>query len=142
MPLRCVLMIVALGLVFSGCEGKTQEEEEKEKAKEPTLSAVPLEPAPTASGPLIAPEGSSGKADNDEGITHYKQEHWDVAEQHFRKAMEGNPELAEAHYNLALALDKLGNHTEATAHFIKARELAPDNPAIRDSAILKAHVQM
>jgi Flp pilus assembly protein TadD len=140
MSSRIFLIIVGLGLVFSGCEGKSQEEEKS--AKEPTLSAVPPEPASTASGPLVAPEGSSGKAENDEGITHYKQEHWDVAEQHFRKAMEGNPELAEAHYNIALALDKLGNHPEATAHFTKALELAPDNPAIRDSAILKAHVQM
>lgn len=141
MSSRYVLILVALGLVFSGCEGKPQEDEEK--AKEPTLSAVPLEePAPTATGALVAPEGSSGKAENDEGIAHYKQEHWDVAEQHFRKAVQDNPELAEAHYNLALALDKLGNHTEATEHFRTALELAPKNPAIRDSAILKAHVGM
>ncbi len=31
---------------------------------------------------------------------------------------------------------------DATAHFQRALALAPDNPAIRDSAILKAHLGM
>ena len=48
--------------------------------------------------------------------------------------------LAEAHYNLALSLDKLGKHEEATTHFKKAAELAPKNPKIVDSPILKKHI--
>jgi Flp pilus assembly protein TadD len=86
--------------------------------------------------------GSPGRADNDEGVTHYKQGHWDVATEWFNKAIKADPKLAEAHYNLALALDKTGKHTEATAAFKKALELAPTNPAIKDSPILKKHVGM
>ena len=80
--------------------------------------------------------------DNDEGVGHYKQGHWDVSEGHFRKAVKADPNLAEAHYNLGLALDKMGKHDEATTEFKKAAELAPANPAIKDSAILKKHIAM
>jgi Flp pilus assembly protein TadD len=91
---------------------------------------------------LMSPASSAGRADNDEGVGHYKQGHWDVSEGHFRKAVKADPNLAEAHYNLGLALDKMGKHDEATAEFKKAAELAPGNPAIKDSAILKKHTAM
>ena len=52
--------------------------------------------------PLIRPTPTA----NSEGIEHYNQEHWDVALGHFVKAVEADPASAEAHYNLALALDK------------------------------------
>ena len=91
---------------------------------------------------LMAPASSPGRADNDEGVSHYKQGHSDVATEWFQKAIKADPNLAEAHYNLGLALDKTGKHDEATAAFKKAAELAPANPAIKDSAILKKHVGM
>ena len=96
----------------------------------------------TADSALMSPAGSAGRTDNDEGVGHYKQGHWDVAEGHFRKAMKADPNLAEAHYNLGLALDKMGKHDEATAEFKKAAELAPTNAAIKDSPILKKHIAM
>jgi len=37
-------------------------------------------------------------------------------------------------------LDKLGNHGEATNHFTMALDLAPEDPRLKDSEILKAHV--
>jgi Tfp pilus assembly protein PilF len=46
------------------------------------------------------------------------------------------------HYNVALTFDKMGKHEEAKASFQKALELAPNDPAIRDSEILKRHVGM
>lgn len=91
---------------------------------------------------LMAPASSTGRMDNDEGVGHYKQGHWDVAEGHFRKAIKADPNLAEARYNLGLTLDKMGKHDEATASFKKAAELAPTNPAIKDSEILKKHTGM
>ena len=91
---------------------------------------------------LMSPASSPGRADNDEGVGHYKQGHWDVATDWFKKAVKADPNLAEAHYNLALSLDKMGKHEDATAAFIKAAELAPANPAIKDSAILKKHLGM
>ena len=91
---------------------------------------------------LMSPASSPGRADNDEGVGHYKQGHWDVATDWFKKAVKADANLAEAHYNLALSLDKMGKHEDATAAFKKAAELAPANPAIKDSAILKKHLGM
>lgn len=80
--------------------------------------------------------------DNDDGVGHYRQGHWDVAADYFKKAVKADPNLAVARYNLGLALDKMGKHEEATAAFKKAVELAPADPAIKDSPILKQHVGM
>jgi Flp pilus assembly protein TadD len=91
-------------------------------------------------GALIAEEDSAGAKENLEGIGHFKEGHWAESETHFRKALAVNANLAEAHYNLALALAKLGYRGDATEHFKKALELAPDNPKIKDSKILKDHV--
>ena len=49
--------------------------------------------------------------------------------------------LAEAHYDLALSLDKSGDHKTAIEHFKKALELGKDNPDIQQSAILHAHLK-
>ena len=88
----------------------------------------------------MATVGAEGAVENDEGVNHFQQGHWDVAQEHFTKALAVNADLAEAHYNLALALDKLGNHGDATKHFKKALELAPSDPKIAGSKILQAHV--
>lgn len=98
--------------------------------------------APAPGSALMSPAGSAGRMENDEGVGHYKQGHWDVAEGHFRKALQADATLAEAHYNLGLALDKMSKHDEATTAFKKAVELAPGNPAIKDSEILKKHISM
>ena len=80
--------------------------------------------------------------ENDEGVGHYQQGHWEVAMEHFRKAVKSDPNSAVAHYNIALTLDKMGKHDEATNSFKKALELAPADPVIKDSEILKKHVTM
>ena len=87
----------------------------------------------------MAPESSAGRAANDEGVTHAQQGHWDVAEGHFKKALEADPQLAEAQFNLGVALDKLGKHDEAKIAFEKATQLAPENAKITDSPVLKQH---
>ncbi len=91
-------------------------------------------------GSLLAAEDENGATENNEGVAHFKEGHWDVAEKHFLAALAVNEKLAEAHYNLALALDKLGNHGDATAHFKNALELAPGNVNISESQILKDHL--
>ena len=79
---------------------------------------------------------------NKEGIEHYNLGHWDVALKHFTAASKEDPQSAEAHYNVALALDKLGDHKAATEHFQTAKDLGKDNADIQNSGILKAHLKM
>ena len=97
-----------------------------------------------AGGPaaLTTAADSKAHAANNEGIEHYNQEHWDVALGHFMKAVEADPASAEAHYNLALALDKTDKHKEAAMEFKKAQDLGKDNPEIQNSKILLGHVKM
>ena len=85
---------------------------------------------------------SKAHAANNEGIEHYNQEHFDVALGHFKKAVEADPGAAEAHYNLALALDATDKHMEAANHFKMAQDLGKDNPDIQNSKILLGHVKM
>ena len=94
--------------------------------------AVPLRTAP----------GSKAEMHNSEGIEHFGQGHWDVAKKHFMEAAKEDPKSAEAHYNLALVLDKSGDHKAATEHFKTALDLGKDNPDIQNSGILKAHLKM
>jgi Tfp pilus assembly protein PilF len=60
--------------------------------------------------------------------------------EHYQKAVKADPNSAVVHYNVALTLDKMGKHEDATASFKKALELAPNDPSIKDSEILKKHV--
>jgi Tfp pilus assembly protein PilF len=62
--------------------------------------------------------------------------------EHYQKAVKADPNSAVVHYNVALTLDKMGKHEDATASFKKALELAPNDPAIKDSELLKKHVGM
>lgn len=60
---------------------------------------------------------------------------------HFQEAVKADDKLAQAHYNLALALDQMGKHKEATEQFDHAAHLAPKDPAIAESPILKGHLK-
>lgn len=96
-----------------------------------------------ATSPALEASGDSSAAmHNAEGIKHYNKGHWDKAAEHFREAVKADPKLAVAHYNLALCLDKLGEHKDASAHFQEALDLGKDNPDIANSGILKAHLGM
>lgn len=88
---------------------------------------------------LMAPEGSTGRTLNDEGVNHAQRGHWDVAEFYFLKAIAADPKLAEAQFNHGLTLAKLHKYDEATIAFKKAIKLAPGNRTITESPILKKH---
>ena len=92
--------------------------------------------------PLKAAAGSKGEKHINEGIEHFEKGHWDVAEKHFTEAAKDDPKSAEAHYDVALALDKKGDHAGATKHFKTAYDLGKDNPEIQNSEILKKHLKM
>lgn len=138
-----VLFLILLG--GSGCDSgqygePTNPEPKAEGTPMPAAEAPQAGEPSQVEGALLATAGAAGAEDNAEGVNHYQQGHWDVAQEHFQKALAANPDLPEAHYNLALALDKLGNHGEATNHFTMALDLAPEDPRLKDSGILKAHV--
>jgi Tfp pilus assembly protein PilF len=65
-----------------------------------------------------------------------------VAKKHFSEAAQADPQSAEAHYDVALVLDKSGDHAGATTHFKKAYDLGKDNAEIQNSDILKKHLKM
>ena len=92
--------------------------------------------------PLKTATGSKAETHNTDGIEHYGQGHWDVAMKHFMEAAKADPKSAEVHYNLALVLDKAGDHKAATEHFKTAYDLGKENPEIQNSGILKAHLKM
>ena len=92
--------------------------------------------------PLKTAPGSKAEMHNNEGIEHYNQGHWDVAKKHFMEAAKDDPKSAEVHYNVALTLDKAGDHKGATEHFKTAYDMGKDNPAIQGSDVLKAHMKM
>ena len=71
---------------------------------------------------LPAPSGSKAESAIKEGMIHYEQGHWDVAKKHFEKAVQADDQSAEAHYDLALALDKSGDHQAAIQHFKAAQQ--------------------
>ena len=138
-------LLFLMMLVWSGCDSGDYGKETK---PEPKAESTPISPAeapgmaetPQVEGALMATAGVAGAAENEEGVNHFQQGHWDVAREHFTKAIAENADLPEAHYKLALALDKLGNHADATNHFKKALELAPADQMIAGSKILQAHV--
>ena len=92
--------------------------------------------------PLKAAAGSKAETHITAGIEHYGKGHWDVAKKHFSEAEKADPQSAEAHYDLALALDKSGDHKSATEHFQRAAALGKDNSDIQQSEILKKHLKM
>ena len=88
--------------------------------------------------PLAAPAGANDTAakHNQEGIQQFNQGRWDLAKQHFEQAVADNPKLAQAHYNLGLALYQLGNKADGRTHFMEAANLAPGDPVIWNSPAL------
>lgn len=78
---------------------------------------------------------------NRQGIERYQQGQWQAAKENFEEAIRVDPDEAEPQYNLALALDRLGDHAGATVHFKAAAKLAPTNTAITQSDAYLSHVE-
>ena len=64
---------------------------------------------------------------------------WAEAKQHYEKAIGVQETLAEAHYNLALTLDRLGQRKQAEAHYTEAANFAPGHPVIWNSRIYRRY---
>lgn len=86
----------------------------------------------SAGSPLKAPAGTPTAAVTavEEGNKLFAQGQWELAKAQYEAAINAHPTLAEAYYDLALALDRLGKKAEATAHYKEAANLAPGNQVI------------
>ena len=93
----------------------------------------------TAGNVLPAPRGTKAEAaaQVEKGNALFASRDFSGAEQAFRQAIVADAGLAEAHYNLALALDRAGRKDEARKHYIEAANLAPGNKVIWDSPPLR-----
>lgn len=94
---------------------------------------------------IMSPADVSNKdaaAKNNEGVDHLVQGHYDVAAPLFKEALGMKPDFAEAHFNLAIALDGKGDHAGATESFKKAKEFGGSNPKIAENENLKKHLGM
>ncbi len=96
----------------------------------------------TKTGPLaVLPISSPTAAQHNlEGIKSYNNGNWQAAREHFVAAVKNDPQLPEAHFNLALTQHKLGLHDQAKEHFQTAGELAPNNKEIVESSTYRNHL--
>lgn len=107
-----------------------------------SLSTMAFAADPALKFPMKEGSNADAHKHNEEGISHYNQGHFDVALKHFQMASEIDPSVGESHYNVALSLDALDRHGDATNHFYAARKHANGNTAILESGILNAHAPM
>lgn len=98
----------------------------------------------TTEVPLAAPKRKgmkeSARMANALGISNFNIGRFDEALSHFQIASKEDSGVGEYHFNEAMALDKLGKHSQAVKHFKAARKNAHRNNKIIGSKILKAHV--
>ncbi|MEQ1794701.1 MAG: tetratricopeptide repeat protein [Nitrospira sp.] len=69
----------------------------------------------------------------EQGTQAYQTKQFEEAKKYFEQAVTAAPQSGEAHYNFALALNKLGDSEAARKQFIEAANLAPGNKIIWDS---------
>ena len=75
-----------------------------------------------------------------EGNRLFREGRWEGARKQFQAAVQAQPDLAEAHYNLALAMDHYGGGKKAQkTHYIKAANLAPGHKVIWNSPPLRRY---
>jgi len=114
-------MALCMGLLVMGCAGP-------EKKTEAVLT-------------LKAPAGTPAAAVSavEEGNRLFANGQWEPAKTQYEAAIKVQPTLAEAHYDLALALERLGHKKEATAHYKEAANLAPGNKVIWNAPPFRRH---
>ena len=88
---------------------------------------------------LHAPAGTSALVSQqlEQGNQLFAQHDWTAAKQVYLATIQADSTVAEAHYNLALALERLGEKAEARKHYVTAANLAPGNKVIWDAPPLR-----
>jgi len=111
--------MVVLALVLAGCASRPM-------AAERTLKA-PAYAIPEAAAAL------------EEGNRLFGGRQLEAAKLKYQEAIQAQPTLAEAHYNLALVYDFLRDDATAKHHYIEAANLAPGHKVIWDAPPLRRH---
>ncbi len=68
-----------------------------------------------------------------EGNQRFAEHRWTAAREKYKEAIQAQPKLAEAHYNLGLTLYRKGPVAAARPHFMEAANLAPGHSVIWNS---------
>ena len=91
--------------------------------------------------PLHASAGTSAVVSQqlEQGNQLFAQQDWAGAQQVYLATIQADQTLAEAHYNLALTLERLGEKAEARKHYVAAANLAPGNKVIWDAPPLRKY---
>ncbi|WHZ14604.1 MAG: hypothetical protein OJF52_001443 [Nitrospira sp.] len=117
--MRSLVWAVMMLLVFVGCAGR-------QKAEVRTLHA------PVGTSAVVSQQLEHGNQ-------LFAQQDWAGARQVYLETIQADPTVAEAHYNLALALERLGDKAEARKHYVAAANLAPGNRIIWDAPPLRKY---
>jgi Tfp pilus assembly protein PilF len=102
-------------------------------------ACVKEKPKPLVPLPLALGVSAQATTYNTQGAQAYKGAQFVEAKDLFAKAVAAAPTSAQAHYNLALAMNALGEAEEARQHFIEAANLAPGDKVIWDSPALRPY---
>lgn len=97
----------------------------KNKAK--PLVPLALEPGVKPQAVILTEQGTQA----------YQARQFDEAKKYFSQAMDLAPQSGPAHYNVALALNALGDTEQARQQFLEAANLAPGDKVIWDSPALR-----
>ncbi len=73
---------------------------------------------------------------NEQGIQAYQAREYEAARTYFSQTVDAAMQSGPAHYNYALALNKLGETDAARKQFVEAANLAPGDKVIWDSPVL------
>lgn len=88
---------------------------------------------------LRAPAGTAAPVMEamERGNNLFAGQDWTGAKAAYAGILAIDPSLAEAHYNLALTLERLGEKLEARKHYVQAANLAPGNKIIWNAPPLR-----
>ncbi len=93
-------------------------------------------PKPLVPLPLDARASQQAVALTEQGAAAYQSKQFDEAKSYFEQALTAAPKLGATHYNLALALNAIGDAQAAHDQFLEAATLEPGNRVIWDSPAL------
>lgn len=122
-------LLAGLVLTATACSGSLKSS--KPMVCSPSEPNVPLCAASTAN---VAASRAIGQ-----GNELYAEGRLEAARQQYLEAVKADPKSAEAHYNLGLVHQQLGEADQMKSHFMQAANLAPGHKKIWDSPALQKY---